>query len=437
MTLDFQISFSLEQLILGVAVLAILSNVIQYFTGKKIKTIFGKDTRIQHASESQKLLYKADHSSVVLSRKNKTRHSSYPTEHPEGWYVVCRSSEIKKLETKYVEIVGLDLAVFRGEDGKVRSIDAYCPHIGANLAFGSKVIDNCIECPFHLWKFEGDTGKCTHIPYTTTIPNVAKTKYWITKEYNGFVVIFHSLDETRRLNPPYELLVIEPIESGRFKHRGDSEAYIHMHIQEFAENSVDFQHFQPVHGNMVIPFTDIPIPGLKIKHSAKWELDEDNGHICYFHDDAQLSFRGKLIPNTAAKATITFMGCGGVVMFKFSTPAGDIHLFQTHSPLEPLLLKVHFRWYADPKIPRIIVAYVVGNWLSQWRNDIIIWENKKFFTKPLVVKGDGPIMKLRRWYAQFYSKEYAKNSPQSQENSDNDENNDVSTDCKNSGSIDW
>ena len=65
-------------------------------------------------------------------------------------------------------------------------------------------------------------------------------------------------------------------------------------------------------------------------------------------------------------------------------------------------LRVRFHWYAHHKLPRLLVWYVVGNWISQWTNDIMIWENKILLQKPCLVKGDGPIFKVRRWWRQFY-----------------------------------
>ena len=45
-------------------------------------------------------------------------------------------------------------------------MDAYCPHLGANMAVGGKVVNNdCLECPFHGWQFSGETGKLVNIPY--------------------------------------------------------------------------------------------------------------------------------------------------------------------------------------------------------------------------------------------------------------------------------
>lgn len=61
--------------------------------------------------------------------------------------------------------LGEQVAVFRAENGKAHVVDAYCPHLGANLAVGGRVLGNCIECPFHGWQFQGSDGKCVKIPY--------------------------------------------------------------------------------------------------------------------------------------------------------------------------------------------------------------------------------------------------------------------------------
>lgn len=60
---------------------------------------------------------------------------------------------------------GEQLAVFRSQDGQAYVVDSYCPHLGANLAAGGRVVGNCIECPFHGWQFQGEDGKCARIPY--------------------------------------------------------------------------------------------------------------------------------------------------------------------------------------------------------------------------------------------------------------------------------
>ena len=59
----------------------------------------------------------------------------------------------------------MTLAVFRGESGQSYIVDAYCPHLGANLGVGGTVDGECIACPFHGWTFRGDDGKCVKIAY--------------------------------------------------------------------------------------------------------------------------------------------------------------------------------------------------------------------------------------------------------------------------------
>lgn len=39
----------------------------------------------------------------------------------------------------------------------------------------------------------------------------------------------------------------------------------------------------------------------------------------------------------------------------------------------------------------------------QFERDIMIWNNKQYLSKPLLVKEDAAIQRHRRWYSQFYS----------------------------------
>ena len=47
------------------------------------------------------------------------------------------------------------------------------------------------------------------------------------------------------------------------------------------------------------------------------------------------------------------------------------------------------------------------NLFFQVDRDVMIWNNKTFKAKPMLVKEDSLIAKYRRWFAQFYSE----NSP--------------------------
>ena len=44
-------------------------------------------------------------------------------------------------------------------------LDGICPHLGADLAQGA-VLGEDIECPFHKWLFNGETGEVECVPYS-------------------------------------------------------------------------------------------------------------------------------------------------------------------------------------------------------------------------------------------------------------------------------
>lgn len=270
------------------------------------------------------------------------RLTSYPHNGAfvSGWFRLADSDEIPSGRVKYIPALGRHFALFRGEDKVLRCIDAHCVHLGANMAIGGKVVNNCLQCPFHLWSFDG-TGQCTDIPYTQQIPAQAKTRSYHVCEYYGQILVwYHHSDAPPSHYPP----AIAKIDRGDMVLKGSVMTEVNMHINEFAENSTDFMHFDPLHGRLVIPFTPLEIPGFTINHRPDWkEGTGEESHMCRFFDNADLSFCGMHMPDTAAQAVITFVGPAGVVFFTFDTPIGSIILFQMHTPLEPLRLNTAFR----------------------------------------------------------------------------------------------
>ena len=54
-------------------------------------------------------------------------------------FVLLESRDLARGEVKQVEALGQNLAVFRGTDtGAVFVTEAYCPHLGANIAVGGR-----------------------------------------------------------------------------------------------------------------------------------------------------------------------------------------------------------------------------------------------------------------------------------------------------------
>jgi len=333
------------------------------------------------------------------------REATYPPPYPEGWYVVGRSIDFRA-RPRFVLCVGNQWVVFRDGSGRVHVLDAYCPHLGANLADG-KVHDDCIECPFHGWKIRGD-GRVVGQPNESRPDGRYRTRSWAVEELHGWVLVYHrhgATSDSPTPEPPYRLERVAAIDDGSLAWRGEHDAgLVQMHLLEFVENSVDFQHFAAIHGRLRLPWTEIPVPGMTIHHEATWRRDETQKHVCWFGNDATLEFRGKQIKRSGAHADVRLDGPGSIIRFDFtlSRGRGRVVLYQSHTPVAPLTQHVRFRWFSGPKVPKPLASFIVGNWVSQWRQDIGIWERKIYRRNPMLTRADGPINQLRRWYAQFY-----------------------------------
>jgi cholesterol 7-dehydrogenase len=80
-----------------------------------------------------------------------------------GWFFVCHGSELAAGTVKHFVAEGEHIAVFRGTDRQLYAIDAYCGHLGANMAEGGQVVNRtCLRCPFHGWLYDGRTGACVN-----------------------------------------------------------------------------------------------------------------------------------------------------------------------------------------------------------------------------------------------------------------------------------
>ena len=56
-----------------------------------------------------------------------------------------------------------------------------------------------------------------------------------------------------------------------------------------------------------------------------------------------------------------------------------------------------------PEMMDQIADAYIDNLTRGFLEDVEIWENKTYREVPLLCADDGPIMKLRKWYTQFYA----------------------------------
>ena len=166
--------------------------------------------------------------------RNRRKVGDIPPPYPNGWYEIMRSEDLPVGGAKAVSLIGQHFAVFRRENGQVSIMDAYCPHLGANLGVGGQVHGNCIECPFHGWQFDGETGQCTSIPYASKVPSFAKTKVWPSLEINKLILVWYDVDGKEPQFYPEELSCIK---NGKWKYKGYTVHLINAHCQVYINNN--------------------------------------------------------------------------------------------------------------------------------------------------------------------------------------------------------
>ena len=195
--------------------------------------------------------------------KKRRVRGNLPPPFPNGWYCVAYSREVEEKGVKNVEALGNHFAVFRGENGEAYVLDAYCPHLGANIACGGNVEGNALQCPFHGWEFRGEDGKCINIPYSSgPIPSNARVKSWHTMEVNGQILVWFDAEDREPMWAPEAL---PGIESGSWSRRGYTRHTINAHIQEVPENGADVPHLNFLHGPIILAGND-----LRTTHKPSW-----------------------------------------------------------------------------------------------------------------------------------------------------------------------
>jgi nitrite reductase/ring-hydroxylating ferredoxin subunit len=89
-----------------------------------------------------------------------------------GWFMVGWSPELPVGEVRPLRYFGEDLVAYRDESGELHVLEGHCKHLGAHVGHGGTVVGDCVQCPFHGWRW-GPDGTNRYIPYQPERPNRA------------------------------------------------------------------------------------------------------------------------------------------------------------------------------------------------------------------------------------------------------------------------
>lgn len=306
-----------------------------------------------------------------------------------GLYPAMLSAELAVGEVKPLRAFATELVIWRGEDGGVRMLDAYCRHLGAHMGHGGKVDGNRLECPFHAWRYNGE-GVVEEIPYSKSIPPQVKRpceKQWHVTEANRWIWFWY---HPQGKAPMWEVEILPETSDPAWSEYDIHEWNVWGSLQNMAENGVDAAHFKFIHGAATMPDYDYEWGDFWRSASLEMKMGTPRGEV---------------------DGGIAFKNIGPGQSWTRFTGISETLLVSCLTPVEKDLIRVRF-CFTQPKAqaegPMAGVARaIIRDICKQFDQDKVVWDRQKYLPNALICAGDGPIAKFRQHYAQFYADEAA------------------------------
>lgn len=321
-----------------------------------------------------------------------------PGRYPEGWYLVEVARNLSRNGLLQKQWMGKQIVAWRDTAGTACVSEAFCPHLGGHLGpkSGGRVRNGRLVCPFHGFEYDIG-GRCVATPNAPP-PRTARLNVYETREHNGLIFAWWSGVG----RPPQWELPDWPeqewhrLEYGSLRFRG--------HPQETTENSVDINHLQYVHGYESV--------------SQVGQVKIDGAYL-----QSRFAFRRRMnlagvpiLTDVRAKAHVWGLGYSFVEFHErvsglylrqwiMNSPVNDTHIDMV------IALQVK-RWEPGQKwLATLLVRCLPPGWLPRFfisrvkhdvRQDMRIWENKRYQPLPILSRTDGEIMAYRKYCEQFY-----------------------------------
>lgn len=310
----------------------------------------------------------------------------YYTSFPFSWYRVCSAADLPRAGVMPLLYLGRDLVAWRAEDGTPHVMDAHCPHLGAHLGYGGRVVGSEIVCPFHWWQFDGG-GKNTLIPYLETRNSAACIPSYPTVEKNGFVFFWY---HPRGEPPLWEIPDVPEFGAPGWTDYFPARWKVRAPWQELAENGPDFVHLRTVHGAVDIPELE------------SYECDGflSRMRACVRFDTPRGPQNGRIDTDTWGPGfgVARFSGITDALFVALNTP---IDFEYTEVSFHYMLRKIGDSPEAREKTRRVGEA-LIADLKKQEAEDIVIFDHKIHVPNPKLSAVDAPILRFRKWASQFY-----------------------------------
>lgn len=309
---------------------------------------------------------------------------------PTGWFQVAWSHEVPTGSVVPLRYFAQDLVCYRGASGSVAVFDAYCRHLGANLAVGGKVIDDNLKCPFHGWEYDL-TGQNVKIPYSRIGCNPrVRLKSWPVRELNGIIYIWHAADGS---SPSWEPPNVQEFEDENFYDLASSGVMklwqaVPFQPQHVLENSADFAHLKYVHKNAEVATVE--------RHEA------DGIRFIFTFGTTYLTPDAGAVPGSIPGE---WWGMG-ILLFKLFGVHDTVEIV-TVTPIDhgtsDVRISVTARREEGQPAPVGMAQRIMLHQVKEIDRDIPIWTNMRYLDRPTLAPEETRGFKLlRNWAEQFY-----------------------------------
>jgi nitrite reductase/ring-hydroxylating ferredoxin subunit len=303
--------------------------------------------------------------------------------YPNGWFAVAWSRDLHVGDVRPIQYFGEELVLFRTRSGQARVLDPFCPHLGAHLGHGGRVMGETVRCPFHGWQFDGQSGACTHIPYCDRIPPKARVRAWEVQEKNGMVFLwYHSEGKP----PEWDFPSLPEIGHLEWSEPRTYELVLEAHVQDTHENNNDPVHFQFVHRMVETPPSDIT-------------YSPDGRHYRMTSTSEQVTPLGTFQMTLVRDS----WGLGLTAVRSEGIPGAGLLMYSSTTPIDEQ--RVLSRWLltATNNLVDLAGEEFMKGLTDGVQQDFVIWKHKVHRVRPVLCEADTYLAEFRKWARQFYT----------------------------------
>ena len=301
---------------------------------------------------------------------------------PYGWFQVGWPDELPPGAVRPLFAFGRHLVLWRDDHGAAHLHDAFCPHLGAHLGHGGRVEGDTVVCPLHGRSYD-EVGHLCALPVGELTDGSPAIRTYPVVERNGLVMAWFDPDDRP---PAWEIPVVAEFAAADHTEPERREFAVAAPLQEMAENGADSAHFGYVHGQATVPSIDsyeTDGPTARMRSTQRWPTGD--GEVDAFVEATSHGPGFSVIRMTGVIDTVS-IGC--------NTP---ITADRCH-----LRFSFTVKRLGDDAMTALVGDAFIGLLTEQIREDIRIWEHKRYVPRPALAPTDGPVMQFRSWIEQFY-----------------------------------